>query len=76
VVNIKAAIRNTIKICGRKCKSVADGCNLHLCQNWYRQIQQLGITNHYNNDESKIETFLVVTFDLPFLHDITLYLIC
>jgi len=43
--------------------------HFHLCQNWYRKIQQLGLTNHYNNDESENGKCLVHTLSLPFLQE-------
>lgn len=33
-------------------------CHFHLCRNVYRKIQQLGLTNHYRNNEFKIGKFL------------------
>ena len=40
-----------------------------MCQNWYRKIQQLGLTNDYKNGKSEIEKFLALTFGLPLLQD-------
>lgn len=67
VVDFEIAIHNSIKNIWPTVQ--IHGCNFHLCQNWYRKIQQLGLTNDYNNGESEIGKFLVLTFGLPLLQD-------
>ncbi|KAE9524358.1 hypothetical protein AGLY_015397 [Aphis glycines] len=67
VVDFKMAIHNAIKNIWPTVQ--IHGCNFHLCQNWYRKIKQLGLTNDYNNGKSEIGKFLVLTFGLPLLQD-------
>ncbi|XP_060857637.1 uncharacterized protein LOC132935179 [Metopolophium dirhodum] len=68
VVDFEIAIHNAIKNIWPTVQ--IHGCNFHLCQNWYRKIQQLGLTNDYNNGKSEIGKFLVHTFGLPLLQDV------
>lgn len=42
------------------------GCRFHLCQAWYRKIQNLGLSNEYNL-ESNVGKFLKYFFGLQFL---------
>lgn len=46
------------------------GCRFHLCQAWYRKIQQLGLSSEYkkqNEESSEITKYLTYIFGLPFL---------
>lgn len=44
------------------------GCRFHLCQAWYRKIQHLGLSSHYNSKEmNEIQNWLKTTFALTYL---------
>jgi len=43
------------------------GCRFHLTQLWYRNIQELGLSNVYQNNKTEESKWLNHTFGLPFI---------
>ncbi|XP_022164638.1 uncharacterized protein LOC111029781 [Myzus persicae] len=43
------------------------GCRFHLCQSWWRKIQQFGLSNEFKDNASEIEQLLKLFFGLPLL---------
>ncbi|XP_025198937.1 uncharacterized protein LOC112597199 [Melanaphis sacchari] len=43
------------------------GCRFHLTQSWYRKIQELGLSNVYQNNKTEESKWLNHTFGLPFI---------
>lgn len=43
------------------------GCRFHLCQNWFRKIQKLGLCSEYKNKDSVIGRYLRTYFGIQFL---------
>lgn len=49
------------------------GCLFHLKQNWWRKIQELGLSSEYKDAESETGRFLKMSFGLPFLDFLDVY---
>lgn len=43
------------------------GCRFHLCQSWFRKIQELGLVTEYRNHNSIVGNYLKLYFGLQFL---------
>jgi hypothetical protein len=43
------------------------GCRFHLCQSWYRKIQQLGLGKDCKDNNSLIDNYLKLYFGMQFL---------
>lgn len=43
------------------------GCRFHLCQSWFRKIQELGLCKEYKSSNSAIGSYLRVLFGVQFL---------
>ena len=48
-------------------------CLFHLKQNWYRKIQECGLSVDYNDEDSSFRQILKMTFGLPFLDFLDIY---
>lgn len=66
VVDFEIAIHNAISSIWQSVKIT--GCRFHLTQSWYRQIQKLGLTNEYKDQNSEIGKWLHYCFGLIFLN--------
>lgn len=44
------------------------GCRFHLCQSWFKKIQQLGLVVEYKDKDSVIGKFLKLIFGIHFLN--------
>lgn len=65
VVDFEKAIHNACSLMWPHTKIV--GCRFHLCQSWYRKIQNLGLVTEYKDKNSEIGNFLKLFFGLHFL---------
>jgi len=65
VVDYEIAIHNAVLQVWNDIKIT--GCRFHLAQAWYRQIQKLGLTQHYKDNKSEVGKWLHYCFGLVFL---------
>ena len=61
-VSMHNAIKNTLT------GTTIQGCQFHLGQAWFRQIQQLGLSVHYTDNNSELGKVLKCFFALPALN--------